>query len=127
LHRGDGHSFGICHFASSWAEEGGVPAAFRPPSAGSSPPLHDPVSVRLTSGSKRYVVLRALLRISNLLDELIVMPWRVYEIVLVRIHNQQWRFVVPVKVVRIRLAELLQILRRDRFFVGSPAPFNALQ
>ena len=34
LHRGDGHSFGICHFASSWAEEGGVAAAFRPPSAG---------------------------------------------------------------------------------------------
>ena len=83
------------------------------------------VSVRLTSGSKRYVVLRALLRISNLLDELIEMPWRVYEVDLVRIHNQQWRFVVPVKVVRIRLAELLQILRRDRFFVGSPALLNA--
>src|SRR5260370_40279706 len=52
---------------------------------------------------------------------------RSHEVDLVRIYNQQWRFVVPVKVVRIRLAELLQILRRDRFFVGSPALFNALE
>src|SRR2546421_12898333 len=77
------------------------------------------------SGSKRYVVLRAFLRIPNLLHELIEMRWCVHEIDLVRIHNQQWRFVVPVKVVRIRLAELLQILWRDRFFVSPPTLLNA--
>src|SRR5262249_56097465 len=81
----------------------------------------------LTSGSKRYVVLRSLLCISNLPNQLIEMHRLLHEVDLVCIYNQQWRFVVPVEVVRIRLAELLQILRRDRFFVGSPALFNAPQ
>ena len=61
------------------------------------------------SGSKRYVVLGSLLSIANLLDELFEMLGRVHEIDLVRIHDQQRRLVVPVKVVRVRLAELLQI------------------
>src|SRR6185295_271122 len=73
------------------------------------------------SGSKRYVVLRALLRISDLLDELIEMIGRVHEIDLVGIHHQQRRLIVPVKVVRVRLAELLQILGRDRLLVSAPA------
>src|SRR6266852_8453095 len=79
------------------------------------------------SGSKRYVVLRSLLRISNLLHELIEMRRGVHEVDVVRVHHQQWRFLVPVKVVRIRLAEFLQILWRDRFLVGSPALLDAPQ
>src|SRR6266516_6270036 len=62
------------------------------------------------SGSKRHVVLRSLLRISNLLDELIEMRRRVHEVDLIGIDDQQRRLVVPVEVVRVRLAELLQIL-----------------
>src|SRR5207237_3382918 len=78
------------------------------------------------SRSKRHVVLRSLLSVSNLLHELIEMLGRVHEIDVVRIHNQQRRLVVPVKVVRVRLAELLQILWRDRLFVTAPALLDAL-
>src|SRR5205085_12394039 len=78
-------------------------------------------------GSKRYVILRSLFRISNLLDELIEMLGCVHEVDLVGIHHQQRRLVVPVKVVRVRLAELLQILWRDRFFVSPPALLDALE
>src|SRR2546423_6277174 len=76
-------------------------------------------------GSKRYVILRSLFGISNLLDELIEMLGCVHEVDLVGIHNQQRRLVVPVKVMRVRLAELLQILWRDRFFVSPPALLDA--
>src|SRR5438445_9554722 len=79
------------------------------------------------SGSKRYVILRALLRVSNLLDELIEMRRGVHEVDVVRVHHQQWRLLVPVKVVRVRLAELLQILWRDLLLVSPPAPLDAPQ
>src|ERR1700680_2622134 len=79
------------------------------------------------SGSKRYVVLRALLRVSNLLNELIEMRRRVHEVDVVRVHHQQWRLLVPVKVVGVRLTELLQILGRDRLLVSPPAPLDAPQ
>src|SRR5947207_4329091 len=79
------------------------------------------------SGSKRHVVLRSFLSVSNLLDELIEMLGRIHEIDVGRIHNQQRRLVVPVKVVRVRLAKLLQILWRNRLLVFTSALFNALQ
>src|SRR5258706_6387269 len=84
-----------------------------------------PPSRSVYSGSKRYVVLRSLLRIGDLLDELIEMLGRVDEIDLVRVHNQQWRLVVPVKVVRVRLAELFKIIRRDRLLVRPSALLHA--
>src|ERR1051326_2149773 len=86
-----------------------------------------PWSRSVYSGSKRHVVLGSLLRISYLLDELVEMLRRVNEIDPVRIHHQQRRLFVPVKVMRVRLAELLQIRRRDRLFVGAPALLDALQ
>src|SRR5580765_1240461 len=79
------------------------------------------------SGSKRYVVLRSFFRTSDLLDELIEVLGVVHEVDLVGIDDQQRRFVVPVKVVRIRLAELLQILWRDRLLVRSSALLDALE
>src|SRR5258708_37849239 len=88
-------------------------------------PLDLPPSRSVNSGSKRYVVLRSLLRVSNQLDELIEMLGRVDEIDLVRIHDQQWRLVVPVKVMRVRLAELFQIIRRDRLLVSPSALLHA--
>src|ERR1043166_5801596 len=86
-----------------------------------------PPSRSVYSGSKRYVVLRAFFRASNLLDELIEVLRGIHEIDFVRVHDQQWRLVVPVKVMRVRLAELLQILWRDRFLVCPPALLDALQ
>src|SRR3954471_14258705 len=79
------------------------------------------------SGSKRHVVLRSLLSVSNLLDELVEMLGRIHEIDVGRIHDQKRRLVVTVKVVRVRLAELLQILWRYRLFVSASALFDALQ
>src|SRR5258706_378048 len=86
-----------------------------------------PPSRSVDSGSKRYVVLRSLLRIANLLDELIEMLGRVDEIDLVRVHHQQWRLVVPVKVVRVRFADLFQVLLRDRLLVRLPALLHAFE
>src|SRR6266850_3051396 len=82
---------------------------------------------RYLLGSKRYVVLRSLFRISDLLDELVEMLGCVHEVDLVGIHHQQRRLVVSVKVMRVRLAELLQILWRDRFFVSAPTLLDALE
>src|SRR5205814_9008992 len=79
------------------------------------------------SGSKRYVVLRTLLRVSNLLDQLIEMLGRVYEVHLVRVDDQQWRLVVPVKVVRVRVAELLEVILRDRLLVRPSALLHAFE
>src|SRR5713226_1296853 len=66
------------------------------------------------SRSKRHVVLRSLLSVSNLLHELIEMLGRVHEIDVVRIHNQQRRLVVPVKVVN----------TNDIDFVNTPEHFD---
>src|SRR5205085_4911797 len=71
--------------------------------------LPTPWSRSVYSGSKRHVVLGSLLCISYLLDELFEMLGRVNEIDPVRIHHQERRLFIPVKVVRVRLAELLQI------------------
>src|SRR5204862_6026363 len=69
LHGWDGDSFGLVHSLLQGLEEkwsGGLQAA-----GGRKPAAPRSVSVLNTSGSKRYVVLRSLLRISNLLHELI--------------------------------------------------------
>src|SRR5260221_11893575 len=60
----------------------------------------------VNSGSKRYVVLRSFFRISNLLDELIEMLGLVNKVDLGGIHHEKRGVVVPVEVVRVRLAEL---------------------
>src|SRR5258706_6691617 len=101
---------------------------------GSGPPHHSSFIIHhyaasrsVDSGSKRYVVLRSFFRTADLLDELIEVLGFVHEVDLVGIDDQQRRFVVPVKVVRIRLAELQQILWRDRLLVRSSALLDALQ
>src|ERR1051325_11734602 len=84
---------GIC--SSSWTERRTYDG-LQPVVVGLKPDLRHP-SRSVDSGSKRNVVLRTLLRVSNLLHELIEMLRRVHEVDLVRVHHQQRRLVVPVK------------------------------
>src|SRR6185436_20621681 len=111
--------------AACWVLRAGVSLSTQ--HAARRTPSPTPWSRSVDSGSKRYVVLGSLLSIADLLHELVEMLGCVNEIDLVGIHNQQRRLVVPVKVVRVRLTELLQIRGRDCLFVGTPALFDALE